>query len=257
MTSQQEKAVLFASLHMKGNPLILFNIWDAGSAKIIEGIGAKALATGSWSVANAHGFGDGEKLPLDLVMANLERIVNTVQIPVSLDLEGGYGQSPEVVAASVARAIQAGAVGINFEDQIVSGEGLYAIETQTARIEAARQAADASSVPLFINARSDVFLKLAPEKHTDAHVEEAISRAKAYAQAGASGFMAPGLADANFIKKLCDASPIPVNIMTLPYTPAPKQMAALGVARISHGAGPYRQAMEALKAAGQQALSME
>ncbi len=117
MTSQQEKATLFTSLHVKGYPLILFNIWDAGSAQAVQDVGAKAIATGSWAVAAAHGFSDGEKLPLDLVLGNLRRIVKCVQLPVTLDLEGGYGQSPDAVAAVVTQAIEAGAVGINFEDQ--------------------------------------------------------------------------------------------------------------------------------------------
>lgn len=256
MTSQQEKATLFTSLHVKGNPLILFNIWDAGSAQAVQDVGAKAIATGSWAVAAAHGFSDGEKLPLDLVLGNLRRIVKCVQLPVTLDLEGGYGQSPDAVAAVVTQAIEAGAVGINFEDQIVGGEGLYSIEEQCARIEAIRRAADRASIPLFINARSDVFLKVAPEMHNDEHLQETITRANDYAKAGASGFFAPGLGDENRIQKLCEAVPIPVNILVRPYTPTSKRMAELGVARISYGGTPYRQVIDVLKEAGRQAFAL-
>lgn len=247
---QTERAQLFKSLHRKGDPLILFNVWDAGSAKALQEIGAKAIATGSWSVAAAHGFSDGEKLPLDLAIANLERIVKNVDVPVTLDLEGGYGHLQE----SVTKAIKAGAVGINFEDQIVEGEGLYSIEEQSARIRAVWEAAENVSVPLFINARTDIFLKT--QNHTQDHLDEAVRRAVSYAEFGASGFFAPGLADPKFIEKLCELCPLPVNIMMLPDAPSPKQLAGLGVARISYGPIPYRLAMEAMKEAGRKALSL-
>ena len=162
MPTQTERANLLKSLHIKGDPLILFNIWDAGSARAIQAIGAKAIATGSWSVAAAHGYDDGEKLPLDLALANLKRIIAIVELPVTIDLEGGYGQSPAEVAENVTKVIAAGAVGINFEDQVVDGANLYSIEDQSARITAIRRAAEQASVPLFINARTDIFLKAEP-----------------------------------------------------------------------------------------------
>jgi len=257
MVMQQERAHLLQNLHVKGDPLILFNIWDAGSAKALEAIGAKAIATGSWSVAAADGYADGEKIPFASVLANLERIVASVELPVTIDLEGGYGRSPLQVQENVTKVIQAGAVGINFEDQVVGGEGLYSIEEQCARIQAIREAADQMSIPLFINARTDIFLKSNPADHRDQHLEEAISRAMAYAKVGASGFFAPGLRDVQYIQKLCELSPMPVNIILLPGTPPAKQLANLGVARISYGPVPYRQMIEALKEAGRQALLME
>lgn len=255
MITQRERANFLKSLHIKGDPLILFNIWDAGSAKALQEIGARVIATGSWSVAAAHGYEDGEKLPFDLVLANLQRITASIDLPVTIDLEGGYGQSPVQVQENVTKVINAGAVGINFEDQVIGGEGLYSIENQRARLKAARAAAEHASIPLFINARTDVFLKSNPADHDDSHLEEAVRRASAYAESGASGFFAPGLRDAKHIEKLCKLSPIPVNIMVLPDTPSPKQMASLGVARISYGPGPYRQVMETLKEAGRKALS--
>ncbi|HYN24129.1 MAG TPA: isocitrate lyase/phosphoenolpyruvate mutase family protein [Pyrinomonadaceae bacterium] len=255
MITQRERASFLESLHIKGDPLILFNIWDAGSAKALQEIGARVIATGSWSVAAAHGYEDGEKLPFDLVLANLQRITASIDLPVTIDLEGGYGQSPVQVQENVTKVINAGAVGINFEDQVIGGEGLYSIENQRARLKAARAAAEHASIPLFINARTDVFLKSNPADHDDSHLEEAVRRASAYAESGASGFFAPGLRDAKHIEKLCKLSPIPVNIMVLPDTPSPKQMASLGVARISYGPGPYRQVMETLKEAGRKALS--
>jgi 2-methylisocitrate lyase-like PEP mutase family enzyme len=255
MTTQKEKADLFRDLHVKGSPLILFNIWDAGSARAIGGAGAKAIATGSWSVAAANGFDDGEKLPFDLALANLERIVGSVELPVTIDLEGGYATDNSKLKENIKKVIAAGAVGINFEDQIIGGGGLYTIEEQCARLEAIREAARETAIPLFINARTDVFLKTYPDRHDEAQLAEAATRAAAYARAGASGLFSPGLRDAEFIKKLCELSPIPVNIMVLPDTPPPAALAKLGVAKISHGPGPYRHVTEALKEFGRKAFS--
>lgn len=255
MSTQKEKADAFKSLHIKGSPLILFNVWDAGSAQTVEQAGAKAIATGSWSVAAANGFEDGEKLPLELVLANLERIVRSVELPVTLDFEGGYASKPAELKENIKRSIAAGAIGINFEDRIVGGGGLYSSEDQSARIAAIREAAETAGIPLFINARTDVFLQTYPAENDETQLAEALRRAKAYADAGASGLFAPGLREPDLIRKLCADSPLPVNIMVLPDTPPTATMAQLGVARISHGAGPYRQMIEALKEAAQKALS--
>jgi len=254
MTTQKEKAELFNSLHIKGSPVILFNVWDAGSARTIEQVGAKAIATGSWSVAAAQGFDDGEKIPIDLVFANLERIVSSVSVPVTLDFEGGYATNVEALKENIRNLIAAGGIGLNFEDRIVGGDGLHSVEDQSTRIEAIRETAETAGVPLFINARSDVFLETYPAQHNETELQQARERAEAYAKAGASGFFAPGLRDPDLIRKLCDDSPLPVNILFLPDTPPTKTMAELGVARISYGASPYRLMMAALKEAGEKAL---
>lgn len=254
--NQTERANLLKSFHIKGEPLILFNVWDAGSARAIQEIGAKAIATGSWSVAAAQGYADGQELPFDLALANLKRIVASVDLPVTIDLEGGYGDSANELQESVTRVIEAGAVGINFEDQIVGGTGLYSIEGQRARIEAIREAAEQTPISLFINARTDIFLKADPASHSDEHLEEAIRRATAYAESGASGFFAPGLRNGKYIERLCEASVLPVNILVMPDVPSSKQLAALGVARISYGPRPYRLVIETLREAGRKALSM-
>jgi len=247
MTTQKEKAEIFRGFHIKGNPLILFNIWDAGSAKAVAETGAKAIATGSWSVAAANDFADGENLPLELAVANLERIVGSVELPVTFDFEGGYATDNTKLKENIERVISAGAIGINFEDQIVGGQALYTIEEQSARLRAIRETSERLDIPLFINARTDVFLKTYPARHDETQLDEAVRRATAYAQAGASGLFAPGLRDAGFIKKLCEDSPIPLNIMVLPDTPPNDELAALGVARISYGPAPYRQMIAALK----------
>ena len=257
MKTQAGQATEFASLHIRGNPLILYNIWDAGSAKALEEAGARAIDTGSKPVALAHGYEDGEKIPLELVVANAERIIRSVSLPVSIDFESGYGSTPDAVQASVAKIVEAGAVGINFEDQIVGGSGLYTIEAQSARIAAVRRAAEQAGVPLFINARTDIFLKSKPADHTDEHLAEAVDRAAAYAGAGANGFFAPGLGDAAAIETLCNRSPLPVNIIIFPHTPSPRELAQLGVARISYGPGPYNAMINAFKTAARAALSLE
>lgn len=255
MATQIEKAKRFRELHIKGEPLILFNIWDAGGAKAVAEAGAKAIATGSWAVAAANGFADGENLPFELALANLERIVGSVDVPVTLDIEGGYAADNSALEKNIRKVIAAGAAGINFEDQIVGGEGLYSVDDQCGRIRSIRKAAEESSIPLFINARTDIFLKTYPATHDRSQLGEAIERAKAYFNAGANGFFAPGLRDAEFIEELCGASPIPVNIMVMSDTPRSAELAELGVARISYGAGPYRQIMEALRSAAISAFS--
>jgi PEP phosphonomutase and related enzymes len=254
MANQTELAGAFTDLHIKGEPVIIFNVWDAGTAKAAQEIGAKAVATGSWAVAAANGFEDGEKIPLDLVIANLERIVSSVDVPVSLDFEGGYATEMDGLRENMKRAIDAGAIGVNFEDRIVEGEGLYSIDKQSERIRALRDAADEAGVPIFINARTDVVLPLDTAAHTETHLEEMIKRANGYAKAGASGFFAPGLVNPDFIGRLCKESPLPVNILIWPGLPSSKQLADLGVARISYGSESFRTTMEAFKEAGRKAL---
>ena len=238
--TQSAKATNFAALHVAGDPLVLYNIWDAGSAKAMADAGASAIATGSWSVAAAQGYGDGEKLPLELLLEIAGRIVAATDLPVSIDFEGGYARAPKQLADNIRRLLETGAVGINFEDQIVGGDGLYGIDEQAERIAAIRAVADQAKVPLFINARTDLFLK---EKDASKHtglIEQAIERAGRYAAAGASGFFAPGLSDPNLIAQICAAVSLPVNVMRLGSSPSRADLNALGVARISAGPAPYR-----------------
>ncbi len=233
------KPDLFQALHVSGDPVVLFNVWDPGSAGIVQSAGAKAIATGSWPVAAAHGFADGENIPLPMLLDNLTRIVAAVDLPVSSDIEGGYSATPKGVADTVAQVVKTGAVGFNFEDQIVGGQGLYDLETQIARVAGAREGADRAGSNIFLNARTDLFLKAKPEDHAE-HLDAALERAQAFATAGADGFFAPGLIDEGLIKQLCADCPLPVNIIALPNAPAASTLADLGVARISHGPVPYR-----------------
>lgn len=253
--SQIEKAHRFASLHEKGAPLILYNIWDAGTAKAAEEAGAKAVATGSWSVTAAHGYGDGEKIPLDLLLTIVQRIAGTVELPVSVDFEGAYGTTPEEVAHATRQLLGTGAIGMNVEDRIVGGDGLYNIAAQSARLAAIRQAAAQAGVPLFINARTDLFLRESDRSRHPALLPAALERAHAYAAAGASGFFAPGLVDPDSIGTLCRETVLPVNVMVLDGAPSAGALARLGVARISHGPGPYRVAMRQFRERAEAALA--
>lgn len=246
--SQIEKAKTFQALHRKGDPLVLYNIWDAGTAGAVAAAGAKALATGSWSVAAANGYADGEAIPLETLVAVARSVVDATDLPVSIDFEGAYSDDPQRAAANVALLMDLGAVGINFEDQIVGGEGIHSVEDQTARIRAIRATADARGLPFFINARTDLFLKEADGGKHAALLDEAIARAHSFAEAGASGFFAPWLADPALIARLCEASPLPVNIMMKPGAPAIRELAACGVSRVSYGPGPYRAMIAWLKA---------
>jgi methylisocitrate lyase len=255
MHSQVMKANAFRRLHVPGEPVVIFNAWDAGSAQAVAAAGARAIGTGSWSVAAAHGFADGEQLPLSLAIANVERIVVSVgDLPVTLDLESGYGPRPEDVARSVARAVGAGVVGINLEDGFPDESGMHPVDVQVERIRAARAAADTIGVPLYINARTDYFLQSAPERHDAAMVQAALERASAYAEAGASGLFVPGIFEAGHIAAVCAGTQLPVNVMMMPTVPARTELARLGVARISHGPGPYRAAMAFVEQAAREAL---
>ncbi len=249
------QAKTFRALHVRGDPLVLFNVWDAGTAKIAASAGARAIATASWAVAAAHGHEDGEALAFETALQNLKRIVGAVDLPVTVDLESGYGRSPDDVANTVTRALEVGAIGFNLEDQIIDENALYDLPDQVARIAAARRAVDATGVKAFVNARTDVFLKAGPDAQADKLLDAAIVRAKAYHDAGADGFFAPGLVDASAIARLCAASPLPVNIMALPQAPDRQALAEAGVARISHGPGPYGAAMATFTELAKAALS--
>jgi methylisocitrate lyase len=253
---QADAARRFHALHVPGDPLVLFNAWDAGSARAVADAGAKAIATGSWSVAAANGFADGEHLPLAFAMENLRRIVAAVPaLPVTVDLESGYGDAPATVAATVAAAIGAGAVGCNLEDSFPADGTLRDVADQFARLVAARRAANAAGVAFFINARTDVFFQKPAAAHDAAMVEAALERARAYADAGASGLFVPGVVAEDLVARIAQASALPVNVMAMPGAPGRRRLGELGVARISHGPGPYRGAMQWLTEAAKAAMA--
>ena len=241
---QSEKAARFAALHVKGAPLLLYNAWDAGSARSISEAGAKAIATSSWAVAEAQGYRDGEAIPVGLVEQIVGRIVDTIDLPVTVDFEGGYNEDEGGLAENVSRLLDLGVVGINFEDRVVKGTGLYPIDRQARRIAAIRAAAKKKGIDLFINARTDLFL--GQSRDPAQSVGEALDRAKAYAAAGASGFFIPGLANDALIGRICDGTALAVNVMIMEGVPPTRRLSELGVARISYGPIPYVSAMKAV-----------
>ncbi len=249
-----EKFEAFAALHVRNTPVILFNVWDAGSAVAAERAGAKAIATGSWSVAAAQGYQDAEALPLPMALANARRIVASTTLPVSIDFEGGYATDPNVAAANMAALAATGAIGCNLEDQVIGAPArtLHSIEDQAAKIAAGRTAAGPD---FFINARTDIFLVNPAATHDAAMANMAIERAHAYAVAGASGFFVPGLADLALLERVCAGSPLPVNFMAFDGAPGAADVARTGVARISYGPGPYRMAINAFEAAAKAAFA--
>jgi len=240
----------FAALHVPGDPVILYNIWDVGSALAVVAAGAKALATGSHPVADANGWPDGQNVPLDFALENADRIVGAVELPLTVDFEGAYSADPEQGAANVARLAGTGAVGCNFEDQVIGGEGLHPIDLQVKRIAAIRRAVGDA---FFINARTDLFLKT--QTYDDGLVDQVVKRGKAFADAGASGFFVPRLSDAGQIERIVREVPLPLNVIAFPGAPDKKLWADAGVARISHGPFPHRALMSQLTGMASAAIS--
>ena len=231
----------FAALHVPGDPVVLYNIWDAGSAMAVAAAGAKALATGSHPVGDAAGFGDGHKVPMQYVFNNARRIMAAVPLPLTVDFEGAYSIDPEEGAANAGRLKATGAVGCNFEDQVVGGDGLHPLELQVRRIAAMRREVGAD---FFINARTDLLLKV--EQHYDSTIGQVIERGKAFADAGASGFFVPRIADPRHIERVVREVPLPLNAIAFPGAPPKADWAAAGVARISHGPFPHKALMAKL-----------
>ena len=240
----------FAALHVPGNPVILYNIWDAGSALAVIAAGAKALATGSHPVADANGWPDGQQVPIDFALANARRIVESVELPLTVDFEGAYSTDPEEGGRNVARLAATGAVGCNFEDQVIGGEGVHPLDLQVSRIGAIRRTVGEQ---FFINARTDLFLKT--QTYDDALVDQVIERGKAFADAGASGFFVPRLADPGQIERIVKEVPLPLNVIAFPGAPDKRLWAEAGVARISHGPFPHRALMAKFQEMAREAIS--
>jgi 2-methylisocitrate lyase-like PEP mutase family enzyme len=249
--SNQTKFETFAALHVPGDPVVLYNIWDVGSALAVVRAGAKALATGSHPVGDASGFGDGQQVPIDFAFANARRIAEAVDpLPLTVDFEGAYSTDPRQAGENVALLAQTGAVGCNFEDQVIGGEGVHPLDEQCRRIEAIRRAVGDA---FFINARTDLYIKA--KDHDDALVDQVIERGKAFADAGASGFFVPRLADPRHIERIVSAVALPLNAVAFPGAPPKAEWAAAGLARISHGPFPHRALMAQLEEAARAAIN--
>lgn len=246
--SQAEMAARFRRLHdSPPKPLVLPNAWDAASARMIEEVGAPAIATTSAGVSWALGRGDGQRLERGEMIEMVRRIVATVAVPVTADVEGGYGEgTPDDVAATVRAAIEAGAAGINLEDAL--GGRLLPPERQAERIRAARAAAEKAGADLFLNARTDVYI-LGPGTP-----EETLRRAEIYRAAGADCLFVPRLVDPEAIAALVPRLGLPLNIMAGPGAPTVAELARLGVARVSVGPAIALAALEATRRATRELL---
>ena len=217
----------FHQLH-RGAILVLPNAWDVASARLAEEAGASAVATTSAGLSWSWGVADGEELGLQTVLDLTRRVVGAVDVPVTTDLEAGYAEGPDELAANVRAVLDAGAVGINVEDAL--GGGLRPAAEQAARITAVRREAGGG---LFVNARTDTFLRAVGEP--EGRLEETVRRAEAYLEAGASGIFVPGLDDLRVIEVLVARVPAPVNILVGPGSPTIHELAQVGVARASAG----------------------
>lgn len=240
----------FAALHVPGDPVVLFNIWDAGSAKAVARAGAKAIATGSHPVADSLGLEDGQNVPLDLVLENVARIEEAVDLPLTVDFEGGYSTDARQGGENVRLLQAAGAIGCNFEDQRVGGEGLHPLGQQVERIAAIR---DAVGENFFINARTDLLLK--NKEHDDALIDQVVERGKAYADAGASGFFVPRLSAPKQVERVAHEVPLPLNLIAFPGAPPKSEWADAGCARISHGPFPLNALMETFEQMARDAMA--
>ncbi len=248
--SATDRFETFAALHQPGRPVVLYNVWDPGSARAVAAAGAKAIATGSHPVGDACGFGDGQKVPLDFVLDNARRVAGAVDLPVTIDFERAYAIEPEAAAANVARLKATGAVGCNFEDQVIGGEGVHPLDRQCRCIGAMREEVGPH---FFINARTDLFLKT--ESRDDSLVGDVIERGKAFADWGASGFFVPRMADPRHIERVVREVPLPLNLIAFPGAPSNREWASAGVARISYGPFPYKALMKLLEDAAREAIT--
>jgi len=226
-TPHATRAQTFRQLHASGL-LLLANTWDAGTARVVESLGAPALATTSAGVAWAQGYPDGDALPVKVLLDVIASITRVTKAPLTADIEGGYSNDPEAVGEVVAGVLRAGAVGINLED------GTGPVELLVAKIQAARSASKRLGLDVFVNARTDVYLQgLVPEPR---RLEETLARAERYRAAGADGLFVPGLVAANDIRTLAASAGLPLNLMADPRLAPLAELQALGVRRLSAGA---------------------
>jgi 2-methylisocitrate lyase-like PEP mutase family enzyme len=261
MTNQNpthEAALAFRALHTPGRPLVLPNAWDTASALLVEEAGVAAVATTSAGLAWDLGTADGDRLDRDRALGAVARIAAAVRVPVSADIESGYAKDAAGVGDTIRAVLAAGAVGVNLEDALYDGEGddvgggrgpLRPVAEQAERIAAARAAADAAGVPLFINARIDTVLRGA------GGVEETLERAAAYLAAGADGIFVPGAVDPETVKSLVAGVEGPLNVLVGPGAPSVAELAALGVARISAGSSIAQAAHAVVRRAARELLS--
>ncbi len=231
-----DKARRFREMHLGPKLLVIANAWDAGSARVFEAAGIRAVGTGSAGVAFSHGFRDDERIPRDVMLRAIAEMVRAVDVPVTADILAGMGDSIDAVVATVREAIALGAAGVNIEDS--DETGLLDAGYQTEKIRAVCAAVEASGVPIVVNARTDPYwLKIgsAPER-----LRSSIDRANRYREAGAQCLFVPGAVDRATLATLVAEIDGPINVLAMPGCPPLGELESLGVRRVSEGSGPMR-----------------
>jgi len=235
----------FRQLHRGPRALVLANVWDVAGARIIQAAGFPALATTSAGIAFSLGYPDGQKISREEMIARIGRIARAVDVPVSADIEAGYGSAPQDAARIARELIEAGAIGMNLEDTSGDTERtLLDVSVAVEKIKAARVAAAQLRVPMVVNARTDVYQLPGGEPQTK--YDDALRRLRAYRDAGADCVFAPGLQDPETIGRLVRDVQCPVNILAVPGSPSIPELEQLGVARVSLGSGPMRSTLSLL-----------
>jgi 2-methylisocitrate lyase-like PEP mutase family enzyme len=244
VSTQSENAERFRKLHVPGEPLVLVNAWDAVSARTLEALGFPALATTSAGIAWLEGFADGQRIGREAMLAGVARVCGAVALPVSADMEAGYGPSLEDAVATAQGVIDAGAIGLNFEDAD-GPDALLDAAHQVERIRALRRAADERGLSLVINARTDVFLnEIGP---ADSRLAHTLERGRLYRAAGADCIFVPGVVEPDAIGALAAGLGAPLNVLGTAQTPPLAELRRLGVARVSLGARPLLTALKSLR----------
>jgi 2-methylisocitrate lyase-like PEP mutase family enzyme len=245
--SQKAKAEQFKKLHHGSAILCLPNIWDPLGAALLESLGYPAVATASASIAWTNGYHDGEQIPFNDVLLRLKKISASISVPLTADVESGYADSDATLEANIEKLISTGIVGINLEDYNKHGDALYSLEEQCKRIGIVRKVAEAMEVPLFINARTDVYLRGKGFVSGLERLNETLKRGKAYLDAGADGLFPPGMKDQDELAKVVSSLRCPVNVIAHPGIPDLKTLQEIGVARLSLGPGFLKIAVKAMK----------
>jgi 2-methylisocitrate lyase-like PEP mutase family enzyme len=252
---REERARHFHALHTRQEPLVLPNAWDAASARLVAAAGAAAVATTSSGVAWSLGAPDGDNLDRELALGLVRRVAAAVDVPVTADIESGFGADAAGVGDTVRRVIEAGAVGVNLEDTHHRGpDPLRPVAEQAARLAAAFAAGEAAGVPVFVNARVDGFLRFRG-RPVEELVRETLQRAEAYLAAGAHGIFVPGVTDLALVAELADGLDAPLNVLAGPGAPAVADLAAAGAARVSVGSGLAQAAYAAADRAARELLA--
>jgi len=245
---QRKRAERFRLLHRPGVPFVLGNAWDVASALVLEDAGFEAVGTSSAGLAASLGRVDAEAVALDELVQVVQRIARAIQVPLSVDVESGFGPRPQDVAVCAAKVLGAGAVGLNLEDALPGSAQLLPLRDAAERIAAARSTADGLGIPAVINARTDVFWrKVGPEER---RLEEALQRLQAYVQAGADSVFVPGAQRRIEIARLAAQAGAPLNLLASQDLPPLGELARLGVARVSLGSAPMRAALTTLRRIG-------